>query len=97
MIDFDKAISVAEANVKKLVKTATNLEVEGALISSDGKLYEVTFSYDRLSPDADALPDGTPNTFKTLANLLSKRREYKVFLIDSETGEFKGFKSQKEA
>ncbi len=100
MIDFDKAISVAHENVTKLVKGAKNLVLEGVLISSDNKLYEVTYSYDlERQADFDILKGKTTKAANlvTLASLMGKRREYKVFLVDSKSGQFRGFKNYKES
>ncbi|RII74806.1 hypothetical protein [Pseudomonas monteilii] len=97
MIEFDEAIRTAGANVQKLIKHATNIELEGALISSDGRLYEITFSYDKNgSPSAmDQFQASAPG-LKSLATILGKRREFKTFLVDSQTGAFRGFKNYKE-
>lgn len=99
MIDFDMAISVAYENVTKLVKGAKNLVLEGVLISSDNKLYEVTYSYDLERQDELGLPKGRAtktSNLMVLASLMGKRREYKVFLVDSNSGQFRGFKNYKE-
>jgi len=97
MIDFEQAIKIAQDNVEKLVKGARNFVLEGALISSDNKLYEIAISYDLGSVGGLELPKKKDSTnLATLASLLGKRREYKVFLVDSQTGQFRGFKKYKE-
>ncbi|HDS1724726.1 MULTISPECIES: hypothetical protein [Pseudomonas] len=98
MIDFDRAIQVAWANVEKLVPNAKNITLEGVLISSDNKLYEVTFSYDieRLPGLSIGAASAVTSNIEMLTRLVGKRREYKVFLVDSESGQFRGFKKYKE-
>lgn len=97
MIDFDRAIAVARENITKLVNGAQNITLEGALISQDEKLYEVTYSYDldRTPPKTTTFGTSSPNML-ALAGLLGMRREYKVFLVDAESGKFRGFKKYKE-
>ncbi|WDY56683.1 hypothetical protein [Pseudomonas sp. PSKL.D1] len=98
MIQFEEAIGVARENVTKLVRSAINIELEGAIISDDAKQYEITFSYDLNTSNDNPIASGfKESNLRTLADLLSKRKEYKVFLVDSQSGSFKGFKSQKEA
>lgn len=98
MIDFDEAIGVAGANMNKFVKSAIKVELEGALISGDGKLYEITFSYDTENfPDADKVGSAKANNLQQLVSILGKRREFKTFLVDSQTGAFRGFKNYKES
>jgi hypothetical protein len=97
MIEFKEAISVAHANVTTLVSQARNIRLEGALLSADGALYEITFSYDVEGEDMGIeLGAAKGSNLLTLAKLMGKRRENKVFLVDSETGKFRGFKNQKD-
>lgn len=100
MIEFDEAIKVAFENVTKLVKNAKNPELEGVLISENNKLYEVAISYEvETIKQPDDLLFGSrsqPQLF-TLAKILGKRRETKVFLVDINSGSFRGFKNYKEA
>lgn len=99
MIDFEQAIKIAQDNAEKLVKGAKDFVLEEALISSNNKLYEIAISYE-LGPigglELPKKPRATTTNLATLASLLGKRREYKVFLVDSENGRFRGFKKYKE-
>lgn len=98
MIDFDNAIQVARENVEKLVSNAKNITLEGVLISSDNKLFEVTFSYDieRLPGLSMGAASTVSSNIEMLTRLVGKRREYKVFLVDAQSGQFRGFKKYKE-
>lgn len=93
-LDFDKAVKVARSNVETLVPRAKNVTLEEAMTSSDGKLYEVTFSYD-IDREDNLLGVGVDNISK-LASLMGRRREYKVFLVDASNYEFRGFRTYKE-
>lgn len=100
MIDFSEAINVATQNAKLLVTNARNIELEGVVLSDDNKLYEVSLSYDMQGKDPLGIKEeesrtGAGNLYK-LAKIMSYRREYKVFLVDRKTGQFKGFKNQKD-
>ncbi|NWA25748.1 hypothetical protein HX866_12690 [Pseudomonas gingeri] len=96
MVDFDRAIAVAREQVERLVPGAKDITLEGVLISSDNKLYEVTYSYNlERIPNISRSPKGLTN-IDVLANLVGKRREYKVFLVDFQSGQFRGFKRYKE-
>jgi hypothetical protein len=98
VIDFNKAIDIARVNVHTLVPQAKNIVLEGAVISDDDRTYEITYSYDIEKSNQDKVIDSInqPNNLWALANLIGKRREYKVFIINAETGKFKGFKKYKE-
>ncbi|QXG80655.1 hypothetical protein [Rhodospirillum rubrum] len=99
MIDFEDAVRIALENVEKLVKGAKNPVPEEALLSSDGKFYEVTVSYDLDGPGAfDTLNPSSKDASNllTLAAIMGRRKEYKVFLINSENGNFGGFRRYKE-
>ena len=74
--DFDKAIEVATTNVKALVKNAKNIELEGAILSDDNKLYEICLSYD-MQGESPFLTNN--DNLSQLARLMRYRREYKVF------------------
>lgn len=93
MIEFDEAISSARSNVQKLVADAKNIRLEEVLISEDEKLYEVTLSYDVSSPK-DSLPAGRNSSLFALATIMGQRREHKVFLVDSQSGKFRGFRNK---
>jgi hypothetical protein len=94
MIEFDEAVKVAGEQVTKFVNNAKDITLEGVLISEDSKLYEVTFSYELTKLNTHSASNLT--TLQTLASLMSTRREYKVFLVDTRTGKFRGFKNYKE-
>lgn len=100
MIDFKKAIEIATENAKSLVPEAKNFVLEGAVLSSDDRFYEVTLSYDLQGKSPLELENtagsNTPSNLFQLASLLSRRREYKVFLVDHKDGRFKGFKNYKD-
>lgn len=98
MIDFDQAVKIAEENATKLVKNARNFVLEGALISEDNQLFEVTLSYDIERPESPLLDEPVLGAnLAALAKLMGKRREYKVFMVDASNGQFRGFKNSKEA
>jgi hypothetical protein len=94
MVDFQEAISVAIENAGKLIQNAKNFSTEGVLISDDNKLYEVSLSYDIEGKDPLATTDRGNTGLYQLAKIMLHRREYKVFLIDKYSGEFRGFKNQ---
>ncbi|WP_124403439.1 hypothetical protein [Pseudomonas sp. R3-18-08] len=96
MISFNKAADVALENITSLVKGAKNPILEGAIISDDEKLYEVTYSYEIDKTPTKIAGANEASAISTLAGLLGKRREYKVFLVDAQTGKFRGFKNYKE-
>ncbi|GAB7537602.1 hypothetical protein AB4851_07280 [Burkholderia sp. 22PA0099] len=100
MISFEKAIQIATDNAKLLVKNARNIELEGVVLSSDNKLYEVSLSYDMQGKDPLSIDDGIggagESNIRRLARIMSYRREYKIFLVEVKTGIFKGFKNQKD-
>ncbi|MBH8609995.1 hypothetical protein I4N56_002835 [Pseudomonas mohnii] len=97
MVDFDRAIAVAREQVEKLVPGAKDITLEGVLISTDNKLYEVTYSYNlERIPSLPISPSKGLTNIDVLARLVGKRREYKVFLVDFHTGQFRGFKRYKE-
>jgi hypothetical protein len=99
MIDFDEAIRIAQENVTKLVKGAKNLVLEGALISADNTRYEVTISYELEGDDPPSAPDSAKDNAANLMALIAimkKRRECKVFFVDSNSGQFRGFKRDTE-
>ncbi len=100
MISFENAIDSATTNAKSLIKNADNFVLEGVLLSDDNKLYEVSLSYDIKGKDLfnEAVQDkalaGNSGLLQ-LAAIMGYRREYRVFLVDSKSGRFKGFKNQK--
>ncbi len=75
------AIELAKENVKKLVTYAKDITVEGAIISDDGKMYEVTLSYDL---DDKRIPDDFTKTSNlwTLAQIMitHTRKRFSVVL-----------------
>lgn len=99
MVDFKDAIEIARENVKQLVPQAKDLVLEGAMISSDNKLYEITFSYENNSISTKDILNTSrkgPSNLQTLAMLMGKRRETKIFLVGKEDGRFRGFKNYKD-
>lgn len=95
-MDFNRAVSVAEENAKKLLPGAKNFTLEGVVIVKGN--YEVTLSYflsgkDPLELTGESSSDS--NMFK-LARLMGTRRDYKVFIVDKDNFSFKGFKAYKE-
>jgi hypothetical protein len=96
MIEFNKAIQIAKENVQSLISTARNIELEGVLISTDNKTIEVSLSYelDGVDPFGSVIDTDKRGELFHLAKMLRHRREYKVFLIDANTGQFRGFKNQ---
>ncbi|CAG8865542.1 hypothetical protein PS627_01459 [Pseudomonas fluorescens] len=93
-LNFDTTVLVARSNIEKLVPNAKNVTLEEAMISSDGNFYEITFSYD-LDQEDNAIGVAADNISK-LASLMERRREYKVFLVDAGSNEFRGFRAYKE-
>lgn len=98
MIEFENAIGVATKNAESLIQNASNFELEGVLISDDGKLIEVALSYD--INGRNSLDSAVGNQAKStnaglyqLAKIMMQRREHKVFLVDSKNGKFRGFKN----
>lgn len=104
MIDFNKAINVAEDNAKALLKNATNFQLEGVVTSSDNKNVEVTLSYDLEGKDPLSL-EGNVNKagdsisslgLAHLSSIMRRRKEYKIFIVSRKDAEFKGFKRSQE-
>jgi hypothetical protein len=99
MIDFNEAIEVAMDNAKSLIVGARNIGLEGVLLSDNGKLYEVSLSYDLQGKDPlePQLSDSSGNSnLSQLVKIMSYRKQYKDFLVDSNTGEFRGFKKSRD-
>ncbi|MBT2868501.1 hypothetical protein JQK19_14755 [Chromobacterium violaceum] len=97
MIDFNDAIKVAKENATMLLENADKFALEGVLLSNDGNIYEVTLSYELRGEDPLKLQGedkGYGDLYK-LATLMSRRRELKVFLVDT-TGRFRGFKNARD-
>ena len=94
MVDFQEAISIAKKNAKELVSNASNFVLEGVLISNDNKLYEVSLSYDIEGNDPLNVSNQGNSGLSQLAKLMRYRREYKVFLVNTSDGKFRGFKNQ---
>lgn len=97
MIDFDKAIKVAKANIGKFLPNITELKLESIIVSEESKLFEITYSYiyEKNEDDVNAHENGAPNV-AAIARIVRMRRYYKVFLVDSVNGEFRGFKNSNE-
>ncbi len=98
MIRFEEAIKKARESAQSLIENAKNISLEGVLLSGDKKLYEVTLSYDLTGRDPLGIQQDEGiinNNLLNLAKIMSYRREYKVFLVDRKSGEFRGFRSQK--
>lgn len=93
-VDFNKAIQVAGAQLQEFVPSATNPEVEEAIISGDDKFYEITFSYE--VPPRQAPPIIGEKNLSYITALMRQRREYKVFLVDAENFTFRGFRKYTE-
>lgn len=95
MIEFEKAIEVAMSKARSLLENASNFLLEGVLLSKDGDLFEVSLSYDTNGKDPLGGSQGERSGgLAQLAQLMRYRREYKIFLIDSRSGQFRGFKNQ---
>lgn len=91
-IDFEKAAEVARQHAKKLLPKAKDFSLEGIML--EGSKYEVTLSYliegeDPFNKRSDEQP-----AIGALLKIMGRRREEKVFIIDSR-GEFKGFRNVK--
>lgn len=99
MSSFENAIEVATSRIKKLIPNSSNVTLEGVLISDDKKLYEVSLSYDLKGEDpfeakrSDDMLLGSG--LSQLAKVMGYRRQYKTFLIDYRTAEFRGFRNGK--
>ncbi|WP_156425832.1 hypothetical protein [Herbaspirillum rubrisubalbicans] len=94
--DFSKAIRVAEKSAHELLPGLSDLQLEGVVVS--GKDFEVTFSYyfggqSPIELSHRAKKDGS---LGLMAAMLTTRRTYKVFLVDKNTFNFRGFKAYKE-
>ncbi|MCJ8314892.1 MAG: hypothetical protein HRU38_22270 [Saccharospirillaceae bacterium] len=99
MSSFETAIEVANSNIKKLIPNSCNVSIEGILISDDKKLYEVSLSYDIKGNDPLEVKEGQDlklgQGIAQLVKVMSYRRNYKTFLIDYKTSEFRGFRNDK--
>jgi len=101
MTTFQDAIRIASQNAEELLKQATKFEVEEAILSDDGKRYEVTLSYELKGKDPLSVGSSAKNTqgpgLMELARLMTYRKQYKTFFVDKKTGTFTGFKIRKQA
>jgi hypothetical protein len=99
MISFEQAIEVATKNAKSLIENSRNIVLEGVLISDDKKLYEFSLSYDLQGNDPFEVRqdnDGTVGSgLSQLVKIMGYRKQYKTFLVDGKSGEFRGFRNQK--
>ncbi len=91
MIDFKNAIDIANKNAQSLIGKLNNVELESAILSDNNHLYEISLSYERQNNATDN--QNLPNGLAQLASVMSHRRQYKTFLVDSDNGDFKGFKN----
>lgn len=99
MISFERAIEIATTNASSLIEKSRNISLEGILISEDGKLYEVSLSYDLEGEDPFSAQKNTDepvgNGLSQLIKVMSYRRQYKTFLVDTRNGDFRGFMKSK--
>ncbi len=95
MIDFKKAIDIANKNAQSLIGKLENVELESAILSDNNKLYEISLSYERKGGDPLSInkDNSLPSGLAQLASVMSHRRQYKTFLVDRKNGDFKGFKN----
>ncbi len=91
MIDFKNAIDIANKNAQSLIGKLDNVELESAILSDNNKLYEISLSYERQGNDISK--QNIQTGLAQLASIMSHRRQYKTFLVDSDNGDFKGFKN----
>ncbi len=91
MIDFKNAIDIANKNAQSLIGELENIELESAILSDNNHLYEISLSYERHHNEIDN--KNLPSGLAQLAQVMSHRRHYKTFLVDSDNGDFKGFKN----
>jgi len=89
-INFDDAVSIAYKNAEKLLPAAKNFTLEEVLISDDRKFFEVTLSY--TIPGFSSSPEIQNMDMSPLMRRLADRKAYRIFLIDVDTGIFKGFR-----
>ncbi|UFH48403.1 hypothetical protein [Pseudomonas sp. KNUC1026] len=94
MIDFKQAIQTAIEKVGELVPSAQSPVLEEAVISEDDKVYEITLSYNVDGPPPAS--GAAQAALAGLAGLLAHRREFRVFMIDKQSGDFRGFRRCKE-
>lgn len=97
MINFKKAIAIAEENLKSLQSNVHDIRVEAAITNDKNDMYEVSLSYRTAGNDDLNIKDDTKNTgLAFLIKMSAMNRIYKTFLIKKDDGEFKGFKEYKE-
>lgn len=90
---FEEAISIAKDNVIKLIPNSKDVKLEGAIISSDNKFYEITLSYELSGAEIGSNAKTDTNSLWALAQLMKTRREEKVFFVNRDSGEFFGFRN----
>ncbi|MOA13028.1 hypothetical protein D3C78_1330570 [compost metagenome] len=89
-ITFDEAVNIALNNAQKMLPKAKGFALEEALLSDDGKNYELTFSY---IVEDHSIPDPTQRMEIThLLRQLREKKEYRTFIVGRENGMFKGFR-----
>ena len=95
-MDFKKAIEVAELNARALLPNAKDFKLEAAVIG--GRNYEISLSYyhSGQSPLELAGEKKDANNLVKLASFMGSRREFKTFLVEEGSFDFKGFKAYKE-
>ncbi|MBJ8424348.1 hypothetical protein I6M74_20975 [Acinetobacter bereziniae] len=82
-ITFKDATEIAKRNLVELVENVQDITIEG--VDHTNK-YEVVLSY-----IVDSNPDSDNTGLSSIAKIMGRRREKKLFLI-SDTGTFLGFK-----
>lgn len=75
MIEVNDATNIAAEYLKKLFPDANNMQLEEVEISEDEKFWNVTLSYEYYDP-------ANPS-----AMLFNRKRKYKIFRINANTGD----------
>lgn len=97
MIDFKKAISIAQDNLQELQPDVQDVRLEAAMLNQKGDLYEISLSYRTAEKDNLHLASKHKDNISLLMGLALQNRIYKTFFVDKKTGAFRGFKDYKEA
>ncbi len=96
-IDFKTAIAKAKDGAMELLGDIQNVNAESVLLSDDSKNYEVTLSYDLKGHDPLSIQKeyaDDVSLLEKMIGIMSYRKNYKIFIIDKNNGELKGFKTQ---
>ncbi|EED5477973.1 hypothetical protein UJ39_17100 [Salmonella enterica subsp. enterica serovar Tennessee] len=88
-VNFAKAIQVVKDNVSSLLPDATDFTLEEALLSDDELRYEITFSFMTPGTYTDSKYGLGSNP---LMNHLLAKKDYRTFLVDRDTYQFRGFR-----